>query len=57
MAYTSTIHTPAKLLISISTVCMIMLSMNASHAIQVYKSIGTHGEVKYSQHSPQAMLF
>jgi hypothetical protein len=32
---------------------MIMLSMNASHAIQVYKSIGTHGEVKYSQHAPQ----
>jgi hypothetical protein len=30
-----------------------MLSMNASHAIQVYKSIGAHGEVKYSQHSPQ----
>jgi len=27
--------------------------MNASHAIQVYKSIGTHGEVKYSQHAPQ----
>ncbi|MEK6203129.1 MAG: DUF4124 domain-containing protein [Psychrobacter sp.] len=53
MAYTSTIHTPAKLLISISTACMIMLSMNASHAIQVYKSIGTHGEVKYSQHAPQ----
>ncbi|MBP3946931.1 MULTISPECIES: DUF4124 domain-containing protein [unclassified Psychrobacter] len=53
MAYMSTIHTPAKLLISISTACMIMLSMNASHAIQVYKSIGTHGEVKYSQHAPQ----
>ena len=53
MAYTSTIHTPAKLLISISTACMLMLSMNASHAIQVYKSIGTHGEVKYSQHLPQ----
>lgn len=53
MAYTSTIHTPAKLLISIITACMIMLSMNASHAIQVYKSIGTHGEVKYSQHAPQ----
>lgn len=27
--------------------------MNASHAIQVYKSIGAHGEVKYSQYAPQ----
>jgi len=27
--------------------------MNASQAIQVYKSIGAHGEVKYSQHAPQ----
>ena len=27
--------------------------MNASHAIQVYKSVGAHGEVKYSQHAPQ----
>lgn len=53
MAYTSIIKHPAKLLISISTACMLMLSMNASHAIQVYKSIGTHGEVKYSQHAPQ----
>ena len=30
---------------------MLMLSMNASQAIQVYKSIGAHGEVKYSQHA------
>ncbi|MFP3458945.1 DUF4124 domain-containing protein, partial [Psychrobacter sp. SIMBA_152] len=35
------------------TACMLMLSMNASQAIQVYKSIGAHGEVKYSQHAPQ----
>jgi hypothetical protein len=32
---------------------MLTLSMNASHAIQVYKSIGAYGEVKYSQHAPQ----
>ena len=32
---------------------MLMLSMNASQAIQVYKSIGAYGEVKYSQHAPQ----
>lgn len=53
MAYASTTNTAAKLLISISTACMLMLSMNASHAIQVYKSVGAHGEVKYSQHAPQ----
>jgi len=51
MAYASIINTAAKLLTS--TACMLMLSMNASQAIQVYKSIGTHGEVKYSQHAPQ----
>ncbi|WP_420230224.1 DUF4124 domain-containing protein [Psychrobacter sp. ER1] len=51
MAYTSKINTAAKLLIS--TACMLMLSMNASQAIQVYKSTGAHGEVKYSQHAPQ----
>ena len=27
--------------------------MTTSHALQVYKSIGAHGEVKYSQHQPQ----
>ncbi len=32
---------------------MFMLPMSATHAIQVYKSIGAHGEVKYSQHAPQ----
>ena len=53
MAYASTINTAAKLLMSISTACMLMLPINASHAIQVYKSIGAHGEVKYSQHAPQ----
>ncbi len=51
MAYASKIATAAKLLTS--TACMLMLSMNASQAIQVYKSIGAHGEVKYSQHAPQ----
>ena len=53
MAYASTINTAAKLLMSISTACMLMLPINASYAVQVYKSIGAHGEVKYSQHAPQ----
>ena len=51
MAYTSKINNATKLLIS--TACMLIMSMNASQAIQVYKSIGAHGEVKYSQHAPQ----
>jgi len=51
MAYASKINIAAKLLMS--TACTLLLSMNASQAIQVYKSIGAHGEVKYSQHAPQ----
>ena len=51
MAYASKIATATKWLTS--TTCMLMLSMNASQAIQVYKSIGAYGEVKYSQHAPQ----
>jgi len=53
MAYASKKNTAAKLLVSMSAACMLMLSMNASHAVQVYKSIGAYGEVKYSQHKPQ----
>lgn len=53
MAYSFTINTVNKLLIGVATTCILALSMNASHALQVYKSIGAHGEVKYSQHAPQ----
>ena len=53
MAYASTINTAVKLLMTVSTACMLMLPMSAVHAIQVYKSIGAHGEVKYSQYAPQ----
>ena len=53
MAYASTINTAAKVLMTVSTACMLMLPMSAVHAIQVYKSIGAHGEVKYSQYAPQ----
>ncbi len=42
-----------KLLIGLTTTCVLALSMNTSQAVQVYKSIGAHGEVKYSQHAPQ----
>lgn len=53
MAHSTMINTATKLLATISTTCVLALTMNASHAIQVYKSIGAHGEVKYSQHAPQ----
>nr|WP_289056780.1 DUF4124 domain-containing protein [uncultured Psychrobacter sp.] len=53
MAYAFSQYTATKLLVSVSMAGMLMLSMSASHAIQVYKSIGAHGEVKYSQHAPQ----
>ncbi len=53
MAYSSMIHTVNKLLVGVIATCVFALPMSASHAIQVYKSIGTHGEVKYSQHAPQ----
>lgn len=53
MAHTTIMNTASKLLVMLGTACVLSLSMNASHAIQVYKSIGVHGEVKYSQHPPQ----
>ena len=53
MAYAFSQYTATKLLVSASMAGMLMLSMSASYAIQVYKSIGAHGEVKYSQHAPQ----
>lgn len=53
MAHTMMMNTASKLLMLLITACVLSLSMNASHAIQVYKSIGAHGEVKYSQHPPQ----
>lgn len=53
MAFASLLQTASKLMVGVSATCFFALSMNTSHAIQVYKSIGTHGEVKYSQHAPQ----
>lgn len=53
MAFASLLQTASKLMVGVSATCIFALSMNTSHAIQVYKSIGAHGEVKYSQHAPQ----
>ena len=47
-----TLQNAKKLLIGFSFLCTLALPMHTSHAIQVYKSVGDHGEVKYSQHAP-----
>ena len=52
MAYAPLTTIASKLVFGLSTCSILLLSMNASHAIQVYKSIGAHGEIKYSQHAP-----
>lgn len=39
-------------IMSLLAVSFWALSISDSHAVQVYKSIGAHGEVKYSQHQP-----
>lgn len=53
MAYLSMLNLSTKVYASLITVCILVLFMSSSHAVQVYKSIGTHGETKYSQHPPQ----
>lgn len=53
MAHTLWTTTVSKLIFGLTTAATLILSMNASHAIQVYKSVGAYGEVKYSQHAPQ----
>lgn len=53
MAYAPLTTTVPKLFFGLLTCSILLLSMNASHAVQVYKSVGVHGEVKYSQHAPQ----
>ncbi len=42
-----------KLFFGLIAISLWALSINASHAVQVYKSIGAYGEVKYSQHPPR----
>lgn len=40
-------------MITVSTTLLLVLTMHPSYAVQVYKSVGAHGEVKYSQYPPQ----
>lgn len=53
MAYAPMINHVTRLFIGLIAMSLWALSINASHAVQVYKSIGAYGEVKYSQHPPQ----
>lgn len=53
MAYAPLTTILPKLFFGLMTCSLSLLSMNASHAIEVYKSVGAYGEVKYSQHAPQ----
>ena len=53
MAPVSMINYVTKLFVVMMAISLWALSINASYAVQVYKSIGTHGEIKYSQHPPQ----
>lgn len=46
-------NTATNLLLALSTISMLVLAVPDSHAVQVYKSVGSHGEVKYSQYPPQ----
>lgn len=57
MAQVSITNYMAKL-VALMALCLVAvslwaLSISDSYAVQVYKSIGAYGEVKYSQHQPQ----
>ena len=53
MVHVSPMNYVTTLFFGLITISLWALSMNASHAVQVYKSIGAYGEVKYSQHPPR----
>ncbi|MES1965364.1 DUF4124 domain-containing protein [Psychrobacter sp. AH5] len=53
MLYAPLKTTLSKLFLGLLTTAVLLASINSSHAIQVYKSVGAYGEVKYSQHAPQ----
>lgn len=53
MTYTHQTSITIRVIFGFIILSLLLLSMSASHAIQVYKSVGSHGEVKYSQYAPQ----
>ena len=53
MQQTSFLKSITAMLSYAGIVGMFGLAMNSSQAIEVYKSVGAYGEVKYSQHMPR----
>ncbi|CAM4120811.1 DUF4124 domain-containing protein [Psychrobacter arenosus] len=53
MTKTSVLRSVTTLLTGTSVACLLGLSISSSQAIEVYKTIGDFGEVKYSQHAPK----
>ncbi|MDO5768225.1 MAG: DUF4124 domain-containing protein [Psychrobacter sp.] len=53
MNQSSLLKTASSLLSGLSMACLLTMGITNVQAIEVYKSIGAHGEVKYSQHKPR----
>ena len=53
MTKSSLLRSVTTLLTGTSLACLLGLSISSSQAIEVYKTIGDFGEVKYSQHPPK----
>lgn len=52
MSYAPTFRKTLQAITSLGLVSMLAVTMNA-HAIQVYKSVGKNGEVRYTQYEPR----
>jgi len=53
MGYPTVINTLSRLSLPLLTAVLLLGTTSASQAVQVYKSVGAYGEVKYSQYPPQ----
>ncbi|WP_199507798.1 MULTISPECIES: DUF4124 domain-containing protein [unclassified Psychrobacter] len=53
MGYPTVINIITRLSLPLLTATLLLGTTSASQAVQVYKSVGTYGEVKYSQYPPQ----
>ena len=53
MGYPAVINTITRLSLPLLTAAVLLSTASTSQAVQVYKSIGAYGEVKYSQYPPQ----
>lgn len=53
MGYPTVINTITRLSLPLLTAALLLGTASVSQAVQVYKSVGAYGEVKYSQYPPQ----